>query len=566
MADTQKPIINSFNLSENFDFGTITNQQDAGVSEVDLNDAQINYNVVDYINTTYDGRGRAYLSGKLKKDPSDGFYYLCGDTTKNGNLTFTQSIDSISAGKTLTMHLSGETRSSSDNYVDHLSNSGMIRPGVRSNANGNANAGRAYPPGPSDSSVTFQGLKLDTSAEVTADSEIAGIQAGYATHGHNSYAYMPHLHPDYSLETENQFDFGSAGFVTPLTSGTGIYTTRLMDFNYINYGLDGNTYGDGGKATNNMNAIDGASSLIVYESDGVTIDTMATYFAQQKSQKNMNVMKGEHTAMTLAIKLGSDMQTGEYTPFCFVDRVHGASAIMKGVFDQTSFWKSIRNMLSESTGVEYNDTDYWRHYLQYFTLTTNHFQKHQRMVKDMVIYIGKPAGGNELGGTYEIVYFASGADIYHKLAEAPSNNNKDVYINSIATFQKLIRVPIDDGSGEFDASTWNPFFLHTIASHRHVDYYGNPRGYRSITAHNAGRTYYRSTGGQMVSALGPGILDFVPGALNRTDICVDTAASLAFVGMGYAKRMHEANYGGWGANDSGFYYTFLTVPLSLIHI
>ena len=40
MADTQKPIINSFNLSENFDFGTITNQQDAGVSEVDLNDAQ----------------------------------------------------------------------------------------------------------------------------------------------------------------------------------------------------------------------------------------------------------------------------------------------------------------------------------------------------------------------------------------------------------------------------------------------------------------------------------------------------------------------------------------------
>ena len=76
MADTQIPVTNSFNLSENFDFGTITGQQDGGALKIDLSDSQINLNIVDYINTTYQGRGRTYLACKLKQDPDDCFYYL----------------------------------------------------------------------------------------------------------------------------------------------------------------------------------------------------------------------------------------------------------------------------------------------------------------------------------------------------------------------------------------------------------------------------------------------------------------------------------------------------------
>ncbi len=559
MPDTQIPVTNKFDLSENFDFGTITNQHDEGVFEVDLSDAQINLAITDYTNSTYKGRGRTYMNGKIKKDPDDGFYYLSGDASKSGFLTFTQSKDSIDAGETLSMHLSGETRSVGNNYAGYLANGQLIKPGVRRYVDGRGGSNNAFLPGD-------DGLR-DITRPASAADEASSIVDSYTLHGHNSYAYMPHLHQDYSPLPEYRFDFGNDGGVTPLTAGTGVYTTRMMDFTTVNYGA-----GSWNNSTNGMNQINGFSTNKRYESDGVTVDTMATYFAQQTSQLSKALMKGEHTAMNMAVKLGSDLQLGEYTPFCFIDRVDGARNIMAGYGykDTSDAWKTIRNTLAETTGTDFNDDDYWKHYPQYFTLTTNHFNLGKRQVKDMVIYIGKPAGGNSLGGAYEIVYFSSGADIYYTMRKSrklswPGNSLQ----NGISTFQKLIRVPIDDGSGSFDPSTWNPFFLHTVASHRHLDFYGvtTRKGYVCGSENN---NWYRSTGGQMVSAFGPGILDFSPGMLNRSDLVVDTARSKTKHSGTYSHRsglaacrkhaIHNHNFGGWGADDSCFYYTFLTTP------
>ena len=223
-------------------------------------------------------------------------------------MSFTQSKDSVDAGQQVTMALQGESRATGNNYTGFLPEHGITRPGMRPQVNGS--------PGTSDAQARGTGSSIDMTTPAVASDETSAIVDSYNLHGHNSYAYMPHLHPDYSSEANERFDFGSNGFVTPLTNSTGVYTTRSMDFNHMYYGGDGGQYGNYNRATNQLHKIDGQTTNIVYESDGVTVDTMATYFKQQASQLSADSMRGEHTAMSFAIKLGSGLQTGEYTPFC----------------------------------------------------------------------------------------------------------------------------------------------------------------------------------------------------------------------------------------------------------
>lgn len=569
MADTQKPA-NWLNMTEMFDFGTVTGQNDPTTTQIDLSDPTVNLSIADYANNTYPGRARVFANGMIKKDTELGVFYLTGDTTKNNYLTFTQSADDVSAGTLVSMPLEGEQLTYS-------------RPPTPSNL-------RVRP------SESDDNLELEKQA----------IEQAYAQHGHNSYAYSPHQHPDYSsIPEEHKLDIGDGPGVVPLKQGDGIFTTRMFDLiheysksqparGYLQQFTGGltreqareasNQYGywwygyrsNNGTTQTNLPRIDslnGSESFLpVYESDGVTLDRQATFFAQQQHWKNARLgyinsikntnyptgMRGMHYTMSMSVKLGDAIQAGEYVPVCFIDRIDGIyRRIMNNNLDDYAGANEdlqqrvadLKTRVAQSTGTDENDADYWKHLCQYFTLTSNHLHTDRRSVKDLVMYIGKPHGGNALGGQYEFVVWASGSDIYFPYSGyrwigrgfGRRGQRYSATANK-SNVPRMIKIPVDDRSNTFDPGSWNPLFFHFV-SNEHT--YDMVAGYSLRLKPGHFRHEYMSTGGVAVGAFGPGIMDFEPGFFDRSDL-----------GTASSRRNHYARnpwpYGGGYVNAGNF--------------
>ena len=613
MADTQIPK-SWLDRTETFDFGTITGQQNQQVTTIDLSDPVINYSIVDYMNATYPGKARAYLNGKINLDTNIGTYYLTGDNTKSGYLSFTQSKDDIDRGLSVTMPLSGQN-TSGEGSVGHGSDEQIITP------------------------TDWKTYSTDSSAWLsTADitHEKQAISQGYASHGHNSYAYRVQEHADYDkVDDQHKLDIGTGPGVQPLPAGTGVFTTRMMNLPraHLNSSrgavntitgvtskeqarsisrnnptlwskyVEGSDYyqyltheQSTGAHTNHTKGYTFSSQynnkiedIDVFEPDGVTPDTMSTFFNQQKllqrgyygvrdyannvdlpgSQPNLQY--GTHWTLSMSVKLGSNIAMGEYVPVCFIDRVD--SLHNKTLDNKLGNWAGtndtrksqaidIKHRLSSSTGTSSDDTDYWKHLCQWFTLTTNHLSNTKRQIKDMVILIGKPAGGNSNGGQYEMVVYAPGHEThvpYGTLGNSGSGWSFSYYtIYNTRTGCKpprITKIPIDKPGDGFSPGDWNPLFFHfasnDVLRHKLFSHRNTYRARLHIYS------YSTSVGGVAVGAFGPGIMDFTPDNFGFSDLSSAISTRTLYDGSYYSR---QGQYTGTKAGDDNYMCTFLAVP------
>lgn len=531
MSDIQNPT-KFIHTSQGFDFSTLTGQTPTNSPVIDLNDTAVNLQIVDYLNSTGDGSGRAFLNGKIAQDPDEGFFYLTGNPDLTDTMTFTQPQDDLDAGKTISMPLTGDSTAGYSTRYD-IQNK-VIKP---------------------RGSGSYKTQEADS------------IIQSFADHGHNSYAYRPYLHPEHA----DYGHFASGEFIEPLTQGTGVYTTRMLDQ------WAHSIHGQSGRRNITYGNLDGRSTDKVYKADGVTIDEIATFYAQQnkkfgfsgsaantdRSLTNRQAMYGQHYAFSMAIKLGSEIQTGEFVPFMMISR-NGWSkwARTRAISDENRVGFATR--LCGSTGTDINDADWYKHMIQYHFLTSDPMIDTKRNIKQCVMYVGKPIGGNVLGGQYEWVIWNAGYQDYM---------NRKFYISKQKSWNTTYtptveRIPIDDSTGTFDASTWQPFFYHSVSSSSHTfmrNRYkiGLCKGFTGCWPYN---TLWSSRMGMSMGAYSTGIQDLSPTNLLNTELYSGTGHS----GMGGWKRHYNRNtiygqqlnhdYMGWGANNGGYYVSFLTVP------
>ena len=532
MSDTQNPG-HWLNTSEGFDYTTVVNQTSANL---DLSDPATNLSIIDYINVVQPGRGRSFINGLIKQDATDGFYYLSGNPSATQPMTFTQSKDDLDAGHTISMPLSGGL--TDENVTSYMYNTKTVRPNSKADY---------------------------------IQQEAQGIEQAYASHGHNSYAYMPNLHPEHV-----DFPvFQTGEFVSPITQGTGVWTTRMMD-----HARFGHTSKDW-RTVLSINTLNGASTNKVYKSDGVTIDPIRTFYAQQsanpaittsygahwfrnKYQKSTNYQIGIHYALSMSVKLASNIQAGEFVPVVMIDRPTAGSAIMNpSRYDaNSSGWRDIRKRVSAMTGTDPDSDDWYKHLTQYHLLTSDSFHPQKRNIKHMVIYIGKPINGNELGGQYEMVIWMAGLQehITRKWGIRSVINPKHN-----RTFQpRAFRIPVDDpNDNTYDPSAWTPLFYHGAGSVSHNYQVGSGSYYSNGTK---GERSFRTAYGIALAAYGTGIMDLNPANFKYTELLSDLA---------YRSTHHVRNWNaqwpasfyisqapslGWGTHDNGYYMTFLTIP------
>lgn len=611
MPDTQRPS-EWIEKSEMFDFGTITGQDNLSVTQIDLTDPVINYDIVDFINNTYPGNARPYINGMLKRDGQRDFFYLSANSSKTGKLQFKQSVDDIQAGYTISMALSGEKQgiaTASAPVATYTSSDPNVPGGL------NRDYVHWVEPVIDNMRVPPRGNLEWLEAEKQL------IKQSYAATGHNAYAYTPNLHPEYDTEIphDNQLDIQSGPGVTVLKEGDGIFTTRLLkvDRSFEAYhggshwgsvlgkGHLGHVFTDQNRnqpgvkeyyralrttslleslakhwesgtwhyagrpsgpvafsryPVRMMHFINGLGEFErVYEADGVTPDVQATFFAQQLAMQHgyqgsadrtrekygaadlnlPTLMYGPHYTMSLSVKLGPHIEAGEYVPICFIDRIDAQyhnminDSLSEANQERINFKTDIRQRLAKSTGTSPNATDYWKHASQYYTLTTNHLHPDKRPIKDLVIYIGKPFGGNAFGGEYEMVIYASGVE-WHYNTGARRRRGSEYRTYTGCESPKITRVPIDrpGRSDLFDPGEWNPLFFHFSANQMISDtkvYWSSysPRGWYSYSRH-------ATVGGVCVGAYGPGILDFVPGNYDNTDLVMGNYARHDRQGYGYS--------------------------------
>lgn len=523
MSDIQNPA-NFINTSHGFDFSTLTGQTPTNSPDVDLSDKSINLGIVDYLNTTTSGSYRPFLNGKISQDPDEGFYYLTGNPDLTGTMTFTQSQDDIDAGRSITMPLSGGLTDENQAFLTI--------------------DGKAHRPRNSTSYRT---------------QEAAAITQAFSDHGHNSYAYRPYLHPDHDetgLWKTNEF-------IEPLTQGAGVYTTRMLDLKSHNFP------GGNGRSVINAGYLNGLSSNKQYKTDGITVDRIKTFYAQQsrkfswnkyqakhgRSISNRTAMYGNHYALSMAIKLGSDIQEGEYVPFLMISRL-GAGVVARSFTGADAAQRDIEKRISACTGSEYESDDWYKHMIQYHFLTADSMTNTKRNIKQTVMYIGKPVGGNTLGGQYEWIVWNAGFQEFHsRIVVGPQK------FSSNTSFQpSMNRIPIDDATGSFDASTWQPFFYHVVGSSSHTTQRG-----RKTTAY-IGYSYrppsilYRSMMAMSMGAFGPGIQDLEPLNVPYSEMysCVGHSATGGY-GRKFSWSKQQAHDHRYGAS-AGYYLSFITVP------
>lgn len=533
MSDIQNPA-RWLNTSEGFDYTTVVNQPSG---DIDLSDNEINLAIVDYMNTTHSGRGRPFLNGVIKQDPDDGFHYLSGDLNQSQPMTFTQSKDDLDNGHTISMPLSGDLTDENTNY--YMYNTKTIRP--RSN-----------------------------SSYITQEAQ--AIAQAYADHGHNSYAYMPYLHPEH----DEAPCFQPGEYVSPITQGTGVWTTRMMDFHQIRHG------GKDVKTVLHLNTINGYSTNVIKKSDGVTTDPIRTFYNQQnarptiptsygmhwmgnKNQTHRNYMLGVHHALSMSIKLGSNIQAGEFVPVVMIDRPTWGRSVMTGWNNDkqnSNGWRDIRKRITAMTGTDHDSADWYKHALQYHFLTSDSLHRTKRNIKHLVIYIGKPINGNSLGGQYEMIIWAAGLQ--------EDQNRKWGLRNFVnpkhnRTFpNRCFRIPVDDPSDNtYDPSQWTPLFFHDVGSVGHNYQVGSGFGYSNGTY---GERSFRTAGGMVLAAYGTGILDLSPNTYMYTELNSDLAYRSSHHirnwNAQYPSRLNvsQAPNLGWGTDAGGYYMTFLAVP------
>jgi len=541
MSDTQNPSW-WLNTSEGFDFSTVTDQTANNSPDVNLSDSQTNYDIVDYINATHPGRARSFLNGIIRQDSTDGFFYLTGNSAYTDPITFTQSKDDLDAGHTISMPLSGGL--TDENVTTYMLDAKAINP------------------------------RGDSTLRVN---ETEAILQGYSDHGHNSYAYMPNLHVDTPDD-----HWASGEYISPITQGTGIYTTRMMDhYQWTHSANDARLWVDSA-------ALNGRSYVPAYKSDGITIDEVQTFFNQQKipgfrrSYKghvgnfytgnvnftNMHIvsnkyaMQGFHHALSMSVKLGSNIAAGEFVPVVMIDRPTWGRSLL-GEWNDTKQdnvnWRDARKRLSAMTGSDHDSDDWFKHAVQYHFLTSDSFHMNKRNIKHAIIYIGKPINGNSLGGQYEMRIWHAG---FQDKLEGTWYSRKRRTWNT--TYDpRLQKIPIDDQSGNWDPSAWTPLFYHAVGSSGHTRTVASFKMgmCRGFTGCWPSARLTRSNYGMALAAFGPGVLDLTPSNLTDTEMH-STIGSSGYSRSGWYNAFGRQMLGGygWGVRSNGYYLTFLTVP------
>jgi len=283
-------------------------------------------------------------------------------------------------------------------------------------------------------------------------------------------------------------------------------------------------------------------------------------------------MRGIHFALSMSIKLGSDIQPGEFVPVVMIDRPTWGRTVMTDWNDakeNSTSWRDIRKRISAMTGTDASADDWYKHAIQYHLLTSDTLHSHKRNIKHMVIYIGKPINGNTFGGQYEMIIWNSGMcnyQTYGKPSGLPGSYRKSSPKASYNTtyLPKYTRIPIDDPNDTtYDPAGWNPLFYHACGDYFHgMTAVGERTSWKSSNDYRA--QTYRSCSGHSVAAYGPGIMDFSPQNLRHTDLFSDLSYRTPGYGGWTYKRytryyaVHEP--GGWGLDANGYYMTFLTVP------
>lgn len=539
MSDTQKPAW-WLNTTQGFDFTTITGQTPENSPDIDLSEPIVNHTLVNLLNTEAPGRTRSFLNGIISQDDTDGFFYLTGDATKTDSITITQSQDDITAGYNITMDLQGDK--TDEQITDNLH---------------------------TNKSIDHVGVTQHGDAEAQA------ITQSFNTHNHNKYAYTPMDHPEHQLVNH----FQSGEYVTAITQGSGVYTTRIMDHYQWNFPTHTQ------RTSHSMSRIDGAGNNKVMKADGVTVDPIATFYNQQSSISSGSswhtdpdkpehyFMSGMHFALSMSVKLGSGIAEGEFVPVVMIDRPSWGRAIPGQEWTQdredSSRWRDIRKRVAAMTGTEPDNNDWWKHMTQYHFLTSDALHQHKRNIKHMVIYIGKPIGGNQHGGVYEMVVWLAGLQEVtqsHGTGDRIHNNTPGGINNPTNTshLPKCYRVPVDHPDhNDFDPSAWNPLFYHSVGSNAHSYKVGQSTW---LNGHYHGETSYRTGAGMGLAAFGPGVMDLAPGNLNMTELHSDLSRRESYQIYNDTTKHPVTSYEsqapnlGWGFRQGGYYMTFLAIP------